>query len=87
GKYAPARYDAKGKLRGSFFEDRDAYDGVQTAINEYVCGVGNKMAEGFAASAPHGFKASSPCDNCSMKPLCRHSEYESTDERRDEGNE
>ena len=87
GKYAPAKYDAKGKLRGSFFEDRDAYDGVQTAINEYVCGVGNKMAEGFAASAPHGFKASSPCDNCSMKPLCRHSEYESTDERRDEGNE
>lgn len=79
GKYAPAYLDKKGNLKGSFMEDGKELRALQNTINDFISETGNRLTGGDAASTPSGYKNTSACENCAMRPVCRHNN--NTEER------
>ena len=84
GKYAPAYVNAKGAIKGTFAEDELAYEPIKEALDTFLLNVGNDITSGNASSIPMGYKSSSPCQYCTMKPLCRHCESANNTEKKGE---
>ncbi len=78
GRYAPAYVNDKGVLKGTFAEGEEAYEPIKKSLDAFLCKVGNELTRGDAASLPVGYKSSSPCQYCTMKPLCRHGKEKNT---------
>ena len=74
GKYCPAYIDKKGNVKGSFVETEEDFTAIKNTLDTILKDVGNRMISGEAGSCPSGYKDSSACKYCEMKPLCRHSE-------------
>ncbi len=82
GRYAPAYVNAKGALKGTFASDELAFDPIKNALDTFLLNVGNDLTSGNAASIPTGYKSSSPCQYCSMRPLCRHNDHANINEKK-----
>lgn len=85
GKYAPAYLDKKGNLKGSFMEDGEELQDLKSTIDSFIAETGNRLTGGDAASTPSGYKNTSACENCAMRPVCRHNSH--SEERRSDENE
>jgi ATP-dependent helicase/nuclease subunit B len=62
-----------GELSGKALTTLDEFEDIKRQITEVVSGVAERMKSGVADIAPisHG---NSPCEHCSMKPVCRRIE-------------
>ncbi|MBQ4067356.1 MAG: PD-(D/E)XK nuclease family protein [Clostridia bacterium] len=80
GRFAPAYFDKKNRLKGCYAENEKAFDDIKKTIDGFLKEVGDKLSSGFAASCPTGYGPNSACTYCSMKPICRHSGHTAENE-------